>query len=124
MNTQPISLRLSFPGEPPTTATGAVHTWTVLERVGRTVLGLGATWLAGVLFIFFPIVHWVAVPACVIAGPIIAILRGTEERRLVEMNGSCPRCKKERVFKLGLRFNGKRSFTCGDCGNLIEMEEA
>ena len=37
---------------------------------------------------------------------------------------TCTRCKKERAFTLGLRFNGKRSFTCDGCGNLIELEEA
>ena len=40
------------------------------------------------------------------------------------MKGSCPRCKIDREFAMDLRFNGRRTFSCDGCGNLIELEEA
>lgn len=122
--TRQIMLRLSFPGEQPTTAAGAVHEWTRLERAQRAVIGLALTWLAAGLFLPFPILHLVMPPGLLLAGPLVALFRGTETRRLVEMRGACPRCKHDRVFQLGLRFNGKRQFTCDGCGNLITLEEA
>ena len=119
-----LTLRLSFPGEQPTTATAQVHEWSSLERVRRTVFGLALMWLLAGVSLFLPILHFVLVPGFLIAGPVLAIVRGTEARRLQSMKGSCPRCKVEREFPLGLRFNGKRTFTCDGCGNLIGLEQA
>ena len=117
-------LHLSFPGETTTTAVGTVHEWTTLERARRAAMALGLMWgLAGVS-IFLPILHFVLVPGFLLLGPVIAILQFTEQKRLKSMKGSCPRCKVERDFPLELRFNGKRSFTCDGCGNLIELEPA
>lgn len=124
MSEQSLRVRLSFPGEPATTATATVHEWTPLERARRTVFGLGLMWgLAGVS-IFLPILHFVLVPGFLLAGPLVAILQFTETRRIKSMKGSCPRCKVDRDFPLELRFNGKRSFTCDGCGNLIGLEQA
>ncbi len=117
-------LKLSFPGETPTTANGIVYEWSMIERVRRAVMGLGLMWgLAGVS-IFFPILHWLLVPSFLLLGPAVALFQFTEVKRLKSMKGSCPRCKVERDFPLELRFNGKRSFTCDGCGNLIELEPA
>ena len=126
MSDQNHPLKLTFPGEPNTTALGVVHEWTTFERVKRTVLGGGLMWCIGAVFIipFVPILHFVLALSFFVAGPIVAVVRFTELRRLVSMHGSCPRCKVERDFKLGLRFNGPRTFTCDGCGNLIGLEPA
>jgi hypothetical protein len=120
-----LMLRLSFPGEKPTTATAMVRAWSMFDRVKRTVIGLVLTWLAAGVAIFFPILHWVLVPGLLLAGPVVAIFRFTEQKQLMSMKGSCPRCKVDRDFPLGgLRFNGPRTFTCDGCGNLIELQQA
>lgn len=120
------NLQLSFPGEKTTTAIGTVHEWSTVDRVRRAVLGGGLMWCIGAVFIipFVPILHFVLAFSFFIAGPIVAVVRFTEARRLVSMHGSCPRCKVERDFALGIRFNAKRTFTCDGCGNLIELEPA
>lgn len=119
-------LHLSFPGEPTTTALGTVHEWSTLDRVRRAVLGGGLMWCIGAVFIipFVPILHFVLAFSFFAAGPIVAVVRFTEVRRLVSMHGSCPRCKVDRDFPLGIRFNGARSFTCDGCGNLIALAPA
>ncbi len=118
-----MTLQLSFPGEPPTVASAVVYEWSMFERVKRAVIGLALGWLAAGLAVFFPVVHWVLVPSLLLGAPVFALLRFTEARRLKSMTGSCPRCKRQRTFeKLELRFNGKRSFTCDECGNLVELE--
>ena len=124
MPDQTQHLQLSFPGEPTTTAVGQVHEWSTFERVRRGVMTLGLLWgLAGVS-IFLPILHFVLVPGFLLLGPAIALFQFTEQKRLKSMKGACPRCKVERDFPLELRFNGKRSFTCDGCGNLIELAPA
>src|SRR5437899_310785 len=109
-------LRLKFPGEPSTTATAQVHEWSSLERIKRTVFGLGLMWMLAGFSIFLPILHFVLVPGFLVAGPVVAIIRFTEGKRLQSMKGACPRCKVDRDFPLGLRFNGPRTFTCDGCG--------
>ena len=118
------SVRMSFPGEPPTVAKAVVHEWSMFERFKRAALGLSVMWLLGGASVFFPILHWVLVPAFFILGPVAGVMRFTEQQQLVSMHGSCPRCKVERDYELRLRFNGKRTFTCDGCGNLIEIELA
>ena len=117
-------VRMSFAGEKPTIAKAVLHEWSMFDRVKRAVLGFSVMWLLGGVSVFFPIVHWVLVPGFFVLGPVVGILRFTEERELVSMHGSCPRCKVERDYQLRLRFNGKRSFTCDGCGNLIDIEIA
>ena len=116
-------MRLAFPGEKPTTATAQVRAWSYVERVGRGAVGLIVTWVAACAAIFFPVVHWVLVRSLALAGPFVGIFRLTEQKRLMSLHGSCPRCKVDRDYKLGIRFNGPRSFTCDGCGNLIELEQ-
>lgn len=120
-----VTLQLAFPGEKPTTAIGQVYEWSTVERAKRTVLGGGLMWCLAAVFIipFVPILHFVLAISFFIAGPIVAAVRLTEGRRLVSMHGACPRCKVERDFTLGLRFNGPRTFTCDGCGNLIQLEK-
>jgi hypothetical protein len=115
---------MSFPGEKPTVAKAVIHEWSMFDRFKRGILGLSAMWLLGGVSVFFPIVHWVLVPGFFVLGPLIGILRFTEQQELVSMHGSCPRCNLDREFALRVRFNGKRTFTCDGCGNLIEVELA
>ncbi|MBL8950350.1 MAG: hypothetical protein JNK82_06215 [Myxococcaceae bacterium] len=125
MSDRTVTLKLSFPGEPPTTVSAVVHEWSMFDRVKRAALGLALGWCAAGLAVFLPVVHFVLVPALLVGAPAFAMLRFTEARRLKSMKGSCPRCKKDREFQhLELRFNGPRSFTCDECGNLIALAPA
>ena len=56
------------PIPPRWTATGAVHEWSMLERVGRSLLGLGMMWGLAWVCVFLPILHFVLVPSFVVAG--------------------------------------------------------
>jgi hypothetical protein len=118
---QPQKLQLSFTGEAPTDATGLVHEWTTMERARRAAMGLALMWgLAGVSR-FIPVIDRFLVPAFLLLGPVFAVFQFTEARRLISVQGRCPRCKVDREFALELRFNGPRSFTCDACKSLIEI---
>jgi hypothetical protein len=124
MNTRTVSVKLSFPGEPETVCQAEVRDWSVMERLRRGVFGLAFFWVLAGIFLPIPPIHWVLVPACLLAGPIFATMRLTEKMRLQGLKGSCPRCKVERTFPLSTRYSKKGSFSCDQCGNLISLEEA
>jgi hypothetical protein len=116
-------VKLTFPGESPTECEATVRDWSVLDRARRAAFGLAFFWILAGIFLPIPPIHWVLVPACLLAGPIFALMRGTEKTRLEGIKGSCPRCKVDRTFPLSTRYSKKGSFSCDQCGNLIELEE-
>jgi hypothetical protein len=116
-----VQVSLSFPGEPPTPAVAALRDWTPLERTRRAVFGLALMWCLAGIFLPIPPIHWVLVPACLLAGPVLAVLRFSEKTRIETLTGACPRCKVDRVFRLNVKYAPRRSFHCDGCGNLVEL---
>ena len=96
----------------------------MMDRARRAAFGLAFFWLLAGIFLPVPPIHWVLVPTFLLAGPIVAAFRMSERTRLEGLKGSCPRCKVERTFPLSTRYSKKGSFSCDQCGNLIELEEA
>jgi hypothetical protein len=62
------------------------------DRVRRALLGLAACWGAAVAAVFLPVLHFVLVPALLIAGPLLAFARLGERRTITGITGPCPAC--------------------------------
>jgi hypothetical protein len=62
------------------------------DRVRRAVLGFAACWGAAILAVFLPVLHFVLVPALVIAGPLVALSQLRQHVTIVDVEGPCPAC--------------------------------
>ena len=114
-----IEARLTAFGYEPSAATAVVVEQPPGTRAGRVLGGLGMFWGLALVSVFIPLAHFILVPSFVVAGIVTALLRAREDRRLILLRGSCPRCGAAQEFRPGGRFAGGRSFDCPKChGNV------
>jgi hypothetical protein len=102
-------------GSPPTPATAKVLTQRAGQRLARTAAALGVCWGLALASVFVPVAHFILVPTFAVAGVVVAVLRAREDRRLLEVLGTCPRCGTEQRFEVGGRFAQERSLDCPRC---------
>jgi hypothetical protein len=106
-------------GYPARRATAVVMEQSVGQRFVRALSGLALFWGLALGGLFIPVAHFVLVPTFVTAGIIVAVKRAREDRRLLLVRATCPRCGGEQEFRPGGRFVSDRSFGCPRChGNV------
>ncbi len=106
-------------GFPPQPATAVIVEQTPAQRFGRVASGLGLFWALALGGLFIPVAHFVLVPTFLVGGIIAAVVRAREDRRLILLRGSCPRCGASQELKPGGRFANGRSLNCPKChGNV------
>ncbi len=106
-------------GYPSQRATAVLIEQSPGQRFTRALAGLGLFWGLALGGLFIPVAHFVLVPTFVTAGIVMAAKRAREDRRLVLVRGSCPRCGVAQEFRPGGRFTSGRSIGCPQChGNL------
>lgn len=92
-------------------------------RRGRALKSLFATWAAAAFSAIFPYVHFVLVPALLVAGPFIA-LRAYQLREMIQSGkGPCPACSAKLTFqKRSLRWPIEK--TCPRCYSIVDITPA
>jgi hypothetical protein len=116
-----ISASLTAFGTPPTRARAVVVVQGTGRRAARALAGLGACWALALVSVFIPVAHFVLVPTFTVAGVVVAVLRLREDRRLVGVSGTCPRCGTEQEFEAGGRFEDDRTLDCPRCHQLLRL---
>lgn len=113
----PASLTaFGYPSQP---VTAVVAEQSPGQRFTRAMAGLGLFWALALGGLFIPVAHFVLVPTFVTAGIIVAVKRAREDRRLLRVRGTCPRCGVAQEFKADGRLVSERSIGCPRChGNL------
>jgi len=84
-------------------------------RVRRALKGLGVTWAAAVGAVFIPGLHFVLVPALVLAGPIVLLWRLGQKELVREARAECPDCGLEQPLDLKGPWRGLPTLTCRGC---------
>jgi hypothetical protein len=108
-------------GTLPTRARATVVVQGTGRRVARALAGLGACWALALVSVFIPVAHFVLVPTFTVAGVVVTGLRLREDRRLVRVSGTCPRCGTEQEFEAGGRFEDDRTLDCPHCHQLLRL---
>ena len=72
--------------------TVTIERWARGERFQRGLKGLGAAWLAAVLAIFIPGLHFILVPSLLLVGPIVFFLKKRTASLVMGGSGICPEC--------------------------------
>lgn len=114
-----IAAQLAAFGHEPRPATAVVIEQAPGARVGRVLAGLGMFWGLALASVFIPVAHFLLVPTFAVAGVVMAAVRAREDRRLIVLRGTCPRCGAPQELRPGGRFVDGRRLDCAAChGNL------
>ncbi len=116
-----VEARLTAFGYEPSPVTAVVVVQPPGTRFARVLGGLGMFWGLGLVSVFIPIAHFVLVPTFVLGGIAMAIVRAREDRRLILLQGACPRCGAAQEFRPGGRFADGRSFDCPKCHGTLTL---
>lgn len=115
------AVSLEIPHFAPTSGVVVLVERNLAGRATRAVTALGALWLAALLCVFIPLLHFVLVPSLLLAGPIVAFLRLREDVSLAAVRGPCPRCQLVRTFEGSGRFRDGCHLHCDGCGRSITL---
>jgi endogenous inhibitor of DNA gyrase (YacG/DUF329 family) len=116
-----LAARLSAFGAPPTPAIVTTEEVSPGARVRRAMTGLAACWLAAGVAVFLPVLHLVLVPTLVVGGIAAAVVLGRQARRVLDVQGTCPRCLKEVAFEAGGHLRPTRLVNCPRCHTNVTL---
>lgn len=111
-------------GRPETPARVMLLQRTSRQRLWRTVDGLARCWALAVVAIFLPVLHFVLVPALVLAGPLVARSRWLERATVMSAGGVCPGCAAPLQLQPRQRAGPELSFRCPSCGRPLTLRIA
>jgi hypothetical protein len=96
------------------------------ERFWRATRGWAVCWAGAGVAVFIPLLHYLLVPALVIAGPLVARARSDEHATLLAARGRCPGCGAALAVELGLPARAETSWRCTACGRplVLQMDPA
>lgn len=114
--------RLTYLGRPDTEARVRVRPLDSRTRTARALRALGACWGLAVVSVLVPLLHFVLVPAFLIAGPVFAVQRLGERATLLGARGDCPGCGAPQEFTLALAPAPQVPLRCEACGRRIQLE--
>jgi hypothetical protein len=97
-----------------------VQRWGPAERKRRALKTLAICWGIAIVSVIFPIVHFVAVPGFLLAGPIAAFFVWAQEGKVLGGECVCPSCGKPFQVTKG-RPQWPLSDVCSNCHEAIKI---
>ncbi|MGH7743128.1 MAG: hypothetical protein ACRENS_14035 [Candidatus Eiseniibacteriota bacterium] len=91
------------------------------ERMMSAVLAGLKCWGLAVVSIFIPLGHFILVPAFLIAGPVVFLMKIAEDVSLKGAHGVCPMCGTEQEFTEQGRLLARHPVRCPGCGRQLEL---
>jgi ribosomal protein S27AE len=119
-----LAARLTAFGHEPSAVTATVSVQSPGARVARVLAGLAMFWGVALVCVFIPVAHFILVPVFLLTGIVVAIMRAREDRRLILLRGSCPRCGAAQEFRPGGRFVDGRRLDCPRCHGDVTLAVA
>ena len=111
-------------GAKPTVAHIELDTLTLTDRLKRaaTIFGLGL--VLALIAIPIPLVHFILVPAALLGGAVLGVIRLGQTEVFRIATGRCPFCDKEQRFSVMGRFRLPKKLHCSSCQRQLLLEEA
>ncbi len=108
---------------PPQTGIVQLRHYEKNEQVVRTFKSLGICWIAALISILIPILHFILVPGLFLGGVFVAIFIYQQDKIVLGGTGTCPQCKA--VFKIE---KGTEKWplddVCSECQSHVVIEQA
>jgi hypothetical protein len=124
MEVRTIELALRGFGAPPAHAVAELEILNRQERLKRAALTLGAGVVAALVALPIPLVHFVFVPAALVTGVTLGVMRLRQAEVFRGVSASCPICGKEQHFTVMGRFKLPRKLHCESCHHQLELDAA
>ncbi len=121
MSDAPARAVLVYAGHADTSARLDEVVWTQAQRVQRALKALGLAWGAAIAAVFLPLLHFVLVPALLIAGPVAALVRYREQRSLRGFEGACPACGAALEERRAMPLRDEVAIRCDACGRGLTL---
>jgi hypothetical protein len=122
MQVRTLELRLKAFGAAPTAASVELGVLTRSERLKKAGLILGAGFIAALIALPIPLVHFVFVPGALAAGLVLAALRFRQEKIFRSASGACPYCGAQQRFPLMGPFKLPKTLHCEACQRQLSLE--
>jgi len=87
----------------------------------RAVLGGLACWGLALVSVLVPLGHFILVPAFLFAGPVVFLMRLSEDVVLQGAHGRCPVCGVEQEFTERGRLKPRHPVRCASCSRALEL---
>lgn len=95
-NTQTLKVKITEDyGNKSTFGEIQIQSFSKKERTIRAFRVGGMCWGAALVAILIPLLHFILVPALLIAGPVAAFVISGQENIILGGNGICPHCQKD-----------------------------
>jgi hypothetical protein len=117
-----LTVSLKGFGCAPTQAEVVVETLTLRRRVVRAATVLGAGFVAAVIALPIPLVHFVLVPGALLVGIALGAIRLGQREIFWSAEGSCPYCGTRQLLGLaGTVFRLAREVFCRACRRALDL---
>jgi predicted amidophosphoribosyltransferase len=111
-------------GKPDATVAVRLLRRTPRQRGWRAATGLAKCWGLAVVAVFVPLLHFILVPALVLAGPLVARSRWLERASVLRARGACPGCGAALDLPLRQPAREEVTFRCSACGRPLALRLA
>ena len=97
--------------------------WPRGARMARAAKAWGACWGLAVVSVLLPAVHFLLVPAFVLAGPVVGVLRARQTSGVLGGEGTCPACGEQ--VRIGAHPDVWPLFdVCPTCQSQVRVDKA
>lgn len=128
MSTPPTGTRvveapalLRYPGKEPSAAVVSLRRRNRRDRLVAVVKTWAICWLAAVVAVFLPVLHFILVPALFLGGPFYALSMRNEHTTLLRASGPCPACGATVTHEQKRRAVAAVALRCDACGRALEL---
>jgi len=117
-----LDVAFQYSGREATVAHVTLRRWTRAGRLRRALQGLFGCWLAAIVAVFLPLLHFILVPSLLLGGPVFALIRWAEPVTLVSARGTCPGCGQEIVLDVAQRASSPMGIRCDHCSRTVQLD--
>jgi len=116
-----VPARIEYTGKPASDAQADLIRRSRSERMRRATLAWATCWGLAVAAVFIPLLHFILVPALLLAGPLVGRSRWREKATVLGARGVCPGCGKPQSIDLKQPAGEAMPWRCPECGRPLTL---
>ena len=117
-----LELPLSGFGVPSTSARIELLELSRADRLKRAAMTFGLGVALALIALPIPLVHFVLVPAALLLGAVLALVRLRQQQIFQAAQGVCPFCATQQSFSVMGKFKLPKRIDCGTCRRELMLE--